>query len=296
MLTTAAKWWRLLTLLLSLVLADRAQAQIDGFNPALAPQAPLNEQVLRLPGDPRRPVDLEVTMYKPPGAGPFPLAVLNHGATNAGKGNRGTRYRYTFSAYYFLSRGYAVALPMARGFAGSGGDLVHNGCSLATVGRENAEDLRAVIEALERRPDIDPRRIVVAGQSFGGWTTMALGTMDIPGLHGLIGFSPALRTSDCQWQDQAMISGARQFGADAKYPSLWFYGDNNSVMPEATWHGVFAAYSNGSRRAELVAVGRVGEDSHQLLSSSENLPIWTPRVDAFLSRIGMPSGRAASGI
>jgi dienelactone hydrolase len=281
---------RLIVLLLLLMaVAASAKAQIDGFNPALVPPAPLNEKVLRLPGDPERPVTLEVTLYTPPGTGPFPLAVLNHGATNANSGNRGTRYRYTFNAYYFLSRGYAVALPMARGFAGSGGELVHDGCSLDEVGRKNARDLRAVIEALARQPGIDPGRLIVAGQSFGGWTTMALGTMDIPGLRGLIGFSPAVRTSDCQWQDQAMISGARQFGAGAKYPSLWFYGENDSVMPVATWHDVFSAYSNGSKRAELVAVGRFMQDSHQILSFPEGLTIWTPRVDAFLARIGLPS-------
>ncbi len=173
--------------------------------------------------------------------------------------------------------------------AGSGGALVHDGCSLDSVGRDNAEDLRAVIEALGHRPDIDARRIVVAGQSFGGWTTMALGTMDIPGLRGLIGFSPALRTSDCPGQDQAMISGARRLGQEAKYPSLWFYGDNDSVMPPATWHGVFGTYSSNAKRAELATVGRFMEDSHQLLSFPEGLPIWTPRVDAFLASIGLPS-------
>jgi dienelactone hydrolase len=280
---------RLIALLLLMAIATGAQAQVDGFNPVLVPPAPLNEKVARLPGDPERPVTLEVTLYTPPGSGPFPLAVLNHGATNASSGNRGTRYRYTFNAYYFLSRGYAVALPMARGFAGSGGELVHGGCGLDEVGRENARDLRAVINALGRLPSIDTGRLIVAGQSFGGWTTMALGTMDVPGLRGLIGFSPALRTSDCKWQDQAMISGARLFGAGAKYPSLWFYGENDSVMPVATWHDVFSAYSNGSKRAELVPVGRFMQDSHQLLSFPEGLTIWTPRVDAFLARIDLPS-------
>jgi len=269
--------------------AAAALAQFEADNPTLVPPAPLNEKVLRLPGDPDRPVMLEVTLYTPPGAGPFPLAVLNHGATNAGKNNRGTRYRYTFNAFYFLSRGYAVALPMARGFAGSGGDIVHDGCDLELVGQENARDIKGVIDALRQQPGIDGQRIVVAGQSFGGWTSMALGTMDIPGLRGWIGFSPALRTSDCQWQDQAMISNARRLGADAKYPSLWFYGDNDTVMPLATWHGVFGAYSAASKKAELVSVGAFMTDSHQLLSFPEGLPIWTPRADSFLSRIGLPS-------
>ena len=280
--------WRWIALLLLLATAGQAQSPGDGFNPILVPPAPLNEKVLRLPGDPERPVTLELTLYRPNGNGPFPLAVLNHGATNAGAGNRGTRYRYTFSAYYFLSRGYAVALPMARGFAGSGGDLAHDGCSLDTMGLENARDVRAVIEALSHEAAIDPGRIVVAGQSFGGWTTMALGTMAIPGVRGVIGFSPAVRTSDCQWQDQAMISGARRLGAAAKYPSLWFYGDNDSVMPVATWRGVFAAYASGTKNAELVPVGRFMDDSHQILSYPEGLPIWTPHADLFLASVGLP--------
>jgi dienelactone hydrolase len=279
------------TLLLLLANAGVAQAQVDDQNPNLVPPAPLNEKILRLPGDPDRPVTLEVTLYTPAGRGPFPLAVLNHGATNVGNGNRGTRYRYTFNAFYFLSRGYAVALPMARGFAGSGGDLVHDGCNLEAVGQENAQDIRAVIDALRRQPDIDGGRIVIAGQSFGGWTTMALGSMEIPGVRGWIGFSPALRTSDCQWQDQAMISNARRFGATARYSSLWFYGDNDSVLPVATWHTLFSAYSAGAKKAELVPVGAFMTDSHQLLSFPEGLPIWTPRVDAFLARVGLPSAQ-----
>lgn len=46
---------------------------------------------------------------------------MNQGATKASATNRGERYHFTISAYYFLSRGYAVALPMMRGFAGLGG-------------------------------------------------------------------------------------------------------------------------------------------------------------------------------
>jgi dienelactone hydrolase len=279
----------LANVVLLMVLATGAHAQDDGFNPALAPDAPLNEKVLNLPGDPTRPVTLEVTLFTPPGLGPFPLAVLNHGATGASINNRGHRYRYTYSAYYFLSRGYAVALPMARGFADSGGDLVHDGCALDRVGLANAQDVRAVIDALGRQPGIDRSRVVVAGQSFGGWTSLALGTMEVPGVHGLIGFSPAVRASDCREQDQAMVAGAATFGSRAKLPSLWFYGDNDTLMPVSTWRAVFDAYARAGGRGELVPVGRFLQDSHQMLSFPESLPLWTPRVDAFLTRIGLPS-------
>ena len=268
---------------------SHARAQDGGADANLVPPAPLNERVLTLPGDPLRPVSLEVTLFMPAGPGPFPLAVMNHGATNISANNRGPRYRYTYSAYYFLSRGYAVAMPMARGFAGSGGSLVHDGCDLGEIGMANARDIRAVIAEVGRQPGIDASRIVVAGQSFGGWTTLALGTLAVPGVHGLIAFSPALRASDCPAQDHAMVEAAAGFGAQARLPSLWFFGDNDSIMPTAEWHAVFDAYTRAGGRAGLVSIGRFMQDSHQMLSAPESLPIWTPRVDAFLARIGLPA-------
>lgn len=249
----------------------------------------MSEEVLSIAGDPVYPVTLQVTYFKPPGPGPFPLAVMNHGATNASASNRGDRYRFTTSAYYFLSRGYAVALPMARGFAGSGGGFVHEGCDLAKVARRNGRDVAAVLTSIASRPEIDRNRIVVSGQSFGAWTTLGLGAEPPPGVRGLIDFNPAIRSSDCRDQDRSMAAAAGQLGAKTSLPSLWFYGENDSIMPVATWRAVFDSYTKAGARAELVDFGTYGSDSHQLLSFAESMPVWTPKVDAFLARIGLPS-------
>jgi dienelactone hydrolase len=288
----------LLTTALLLLLAGCADqapsASAAGENPIAAndtrlPAAPLNEEVHHLTGDPDRPVTLEVTLFKPDGPGPFPLAVMNHGATNASDTNRGERYRFTVSAYYFLSRGYAVALPMMRGFAGSGGRLFRDRCNLAEVAETNSRDISAVIADLARRPDIDGTRIVVAGQSFGGWNTLGVGTAPPPGVRGLVAFNPALRSSDCQTQDSSMAAAAAQLGARTRLASLWFFGDNDTVMPVPTWRAMFEAYTRAGGRAELVDVGPYKNDSHQFLSFPESLPLWAPKVDAFLQRIGLPA-------
>lgn len=287
-----------LPVLLGLVIAWLAVgvAQADpALSDGRAPVASLNEEVLRVPGDPSQPVTLEVTFYKPSGPGPFPLAVMNHGATHASSANRGERDRFTIAAYYFLSRGYAVALPMMRGFAGSGGEIRGFGCDLETVANRSARDINAVIAALALRPDVDGSRVVVAGQSFGGWNSLGEGANPAPGVRGLIGFSPALRSSDCPTQDASMVNAAGKLGARTTLPSLWFYGENDTVMPNDTWRNVFDAYRHGNAHSRLVNIGRFKTDSHQMLSSPDGMTLWTPEVDAFLASIGLPSTVADPG-
>jgi dienelactone hydrolase len=254
----------------------------------LLPAAPLHEQVLNLPGDPTRPVTLQVTLFTPEGTGPFPLAVMNHGAAGNGHPEAEPRYRTTFSAYYFLSRGYAVALPMMRGFAGSGGQAVHRGCDAAALGISNARDIASVIDGLAAQPTIDRSRIVIAGQSFGGWNTLAFGLVGHAGVKGLVNFAGGVRESDCPTQDASLVAASAYLGAHTSLPSIWFYGNNDKMFPPETWRAMYARYTSAGGRAELVAYGNFMDDAHQLLSHGESLAIWTPKVDAFLSRIGLP--------
>jgi len=283
--TPAAGWVFGLALLLA---TSFAQAATD--TPADGPAAPLHERVLRLSGDnSRSPALLEVTLYTPDGPGPFPLAVMNHGAAQPGQTPAAMpRYRASFEAYYFLSRGYAVAMPMLRGFAGSEGRIEPQGCNAAQFGLDNAKDVAAVMAALGREPEIDSSRVVVAGQSAGGWNTLALGTIAGPAVKGLVSFAGGVRESDCRDQDRALLDGAETFGRLTRIPSIWFYGDNDSLFAPALWRAMYQRYTAAGGPAQLVAYGRFGADSHKLAASPDSLRIWTPQLDAFLGRIGLP--------
>jgi dienelactone hydrolase len=276
-----------------LALMATASADEDAPNPKLVPPAPLHEQVLHLAGDPDRPVSLVVTLYTPDGPGPFPLAVMNHGASGSReKPAAAPRYRFTMSAYYFLSRGYAVALPMMRGFAGSGGMQNSYGCDLAQVATDNGRDIEGVIASLHDMPGIDTSRVVVAGQSFGGWNTLGLGA-DIPGrnIRGLVDFVGGVQSSACDefhGGRNALIEAAGKLGASTLLPSIWFYGENDSLFGPDVWQPMHDAYVSNGAKAELVDIGRFMDDSHQMLSRPESIPLWTPRLDAFLTRIGLP--------
>ena len=282
--------YRVLLLALSLfVLAPVHVQAADGVAGSDAPDVPLNEQVLRVAGDPERPVTLLVTVYRPSGPGPFPLAVMNHGATGDVPPEQQPRYHLTFSAYYFLSRGYAVAMPMMRGYAGSGGKLNKHGCDEVAMGLDAARDIRAVIDYMKQQPSIDGSRIIVAGQSFGGWNTLALGTLHVPDVKGLVSFAGGMRASDCDRQDDSLIDAAGQLGAHTTIPSIWFFGDNDRIFPTSTWHGMYEHYTAAGGQAELVAYGRFMSDSHNMLGSGAALPIWVSKLDTFLAKVGLPN-------
>lgn len=249
----------------------------------------VNEEVLELPGDPRRPVTLEVTLLTPDGRGPFPLAVMNHGSADPGQAAGDMpRYRNSLTAYYFLSRGYAVVMPMMRGFGGSGGALGHYGCDMTRMGLDNARDIDAVITALAGRADIDSTRLVVAGVSMGGWNTLALGAEPPPNLRALVNFSGGVRASTCDDQDRALARGAAAFGRRSHTPSIWFYGDNDRLFPVSTWSAMHDDYVAAGGEAQMVDFGVFGADAHKTTTFPEALALWTPSLDAFLGRLGLP--------
>jgi dienelactone hydrolase len=253
-----------------------------------APLGPLNEEIIRIPGEEPPAVTLQVTIFHPNGNGPFPLAIMNHGATNVSMGHRGDRYRLTNGAFYFLSRGYAVALPMMRGFAESGGELYHFGCDLAATGTAYAKDIRAVIRYLGADPRFDTKRVIVAGQSYGGWNTLALGALNMPNVKGLIIFNGGMKTSECKSGESSLAAGAATFGSKTTTPSIWLYGDNDALFPAPVWRAMYNRYNGSGGHAEMVDIGAFMKDSHSFLAYPEALPLWTPKIDSFLIRIGLP--------
>lgn len=257
------------------------------------PPAPLNETVLTVPVDTSPPVRLQVTLYMPSRGGPFPLALVNHGASHDPAS--APRVADEFIPYYFLSRGYAVAMPMMRGYAGSGGHLRPHGCDVTAIGLDAARDIRKVLDVVKQQPGIDASRIVVAGKSMGGWNTLAFGAFsatshaaDVSDVKGLLDFAGGVKEGDCQTPDASLVSAAGQLGAHTRLRSIWFYGENDQIFSTATWRQMYAQYTAAGGRAELVDYGAFQKDAHAMTASGAGLPLWVQKADAFLRSIGMP--------
>ncbi len=145
------------------------------------PRCP-TERVLQLPvGDVRDAARLVVTVATPDGAGPFPLAVVNHGGTGGKPPSSLPRQHLSYLADYFLSRGYAVVQPMMRSYGGSSGALRVYDCDLLALGNDSVSNLDDVIAFMRQRPEVDGSRIVVTGKVWAAGTASRSARDILPG-------------------------------------------------------------------------------------------------------------------
>lgn len=103
-------------------------------------------------------------LYLPDGAGrdPLPVVVMGHGLGAV------REMRLDAFARRFAAAGYAVLAFDYRHFGSSGGEPRQ----LLSVRRQR-EDWRAAIAYVRGREDLDPRRVVLWGSSFGGGHVIA---------------------------------------------------------------------------------------------------------------------------
>lgn len=126
--------------------------------------------------------DLTLTgfLYLPPGDGPFPCMITNHGSGI----NQGTTDQCRpGTAAVLMSWGIASFLPHRRGYGNSPGSPWREDVSadygtedyvrqLAQRLQDESDDVVAALEMLESRADIDSGHIGVMGSSFGGTVTL----------------------------------------------------------------------------------------------------------------------------
>jgi len=248
----------------------------------------MNEHVIQVPAGPDD-VLLETTVFQPDGAGPFPLIVINHGK-DPGRPSLQTRDRFYHMASVFVKRGYAVMVPMRQGFSKSGGRYRDRGCDMAANGYTQAEDIRATLDYARQQPWIDGARMIVAGQSYGGLAAIALGTEALPGVRGLINVAGGLRddSNRCAWRSQ-LVAAFADYGAKAKVPSLWLYGQNDSLFGPELAARMHAAYVGAGGRGRLVEFPAFKRDAHGMLASRDGEKVWLQDTEQFLREIGMPT-------
>jgi len=243
-----------------------------------------------------KPVRLEVVLFKPDGAGPFPLLVINHGSTGRGDDPRlfkQTRWNFAI-ADFFNRKGWLVAFPQRRGRGNSDGlydegfapDRSHGyTCepdrSLAGADRA-LEDIDAAMTALRQRPDVNARRVIMGGVSRGGVLSIAYAGQHPDGVLGVINFVGGWLGTACPTADN--VNGALfRRGATFTGPTIWLYGRDDRFYPIDHSRGNFAVFQRAGGKGEFFEFDVPGvKNGHGLDGYPE---LWTANVDEFMATI-----------
>lgn len=299
---------------LALGLAPPAQAQPS--NPWEAVEHP---RPGRLPADLERPGEqawfvpvgrdaqgaeilLPARVFSPVGPGPFPLAVVSHGSpANAAARKTMAPPEYRAGAEWLVSRGFMVVLPLRRGYGPRGGEWAeaYGPCSQPDYvrgGLATADDIQNVARYFATLPTIRADRILLVGQSAGGWGSLAAASRGPESVRAVInfaggrgGYAGGRPNNNCA--PDSLVDAAATFGRSSKIPTLWIYTRNDRFFDSALTARMAGAYRSAGGDAEYHLLGAFGEDGHRLFPTPEGRALWQPYADRFLDRIWGASAR-----
>ena len=241
-------------------------------------------------------VQLEILIYKPEGAEPFPTLIFNHGSTGTGKIPELFRHPFDFSTliHFFNKRGYAVVLPSRRGRGGSGG-IYDEGFSekrsegyscdpsLSLPGADRGlEDIEGVVSEILKMSFVDKSNVLLGGFSRGGILSVAFAGDNPKLFKGIINFVGGWLGTNCLTASEINTT---LFVQGANYPreTIWLYGNNDQFYPLEHSRNNFNAFTNAGGKGKFHEFEPApGSSGHFIISYSG---IWDNALDKYLSKI-----------
>jgi dienelactone hydrolase len=249
---------------------------------------------LRIPMAEAGPQGLEAFLVRPAGTRRYPLALLSHGSPRSFD-DRATMsaHKYYGIALEYARRGFAALSVMRRGYGTSPGGRVDSvgGCANTAylpAAAVAVADLRAAIEAMVRRADVNTSGMIAAGHSAGGFATVALTAQAPAGLVAAISFAGGRgsRDDDDVCNPNGLVQAFATFGKTSRAPMLWVYASNDSYFGPDLARRLHDGFSANGGNAKFIAAPPFGDDGHYLYSVVSR-PQWTPYLDAFLRERGL---------
>lgn len=241
-----------------------------------------------------------VTSFRPQGIGPFPWLVLSHGTATTLEANLAKgRYRPLNPVREWVRRGYAVFVPMRRGYGAKEGQHLgdaYGSCSrpdFRRAGEGAALDLLATVEWAKAQRDLDPKRWLLAGQSAGGFASIYTASKRPEGLVAVLAFSsgrggdPDKRPGEPCGSDK-MAELYASIAPSIAVPVLWFYARNDEFIGERVQKLWFDSFRSGGGRGELVVIPHFRPArGHGVFPAQSGTPFWTEAVVGFFRSQGI---------
>lgn len=246
-------------------------------------------------------LEFPAVITRPQGKGPFPTVVLVHGGPYV----RGEDWGFSPDTQFLASRGYLVIQPEFRGSTGYGDTLFKAGWKQWGLGMQ--DDVTDATKWAIAQGLADPKRIAIAGASYGGYATMMglvkepelykaginwVGVTDI-GLMYEIGWGdfmggkwmrygmPRMIGDPSKDAEQLRATSPLKQAARIKQPVLMAYGEEDRRVPMP--HGTKmrdALKAAGNTNVEWVTYEGEG---HGWMLLKNKVDFWT-RVENFLAK------------
>jgi dienelactone hydrolase len=266
--------------------------------PSSLPQ--LQEEVWGLP------FELPTLAYvvHPVGDGPFPLVVMNHGVSLDAKARSFfPLVEFRNAAFWFARQGYMVVAPVGPGYGGGGFDVPERGIFgpfFSNVGPCEKPNFNGaglaialldgwIIDYMLAQKTVRRGKVVVIGQSAGGWGAIALSSQNPATVRAIITFAAGRGghvdgkpNNNCA-PDQ-LVEATGEFGKTSRIPMLWLYSENDTYFGPALTKRMHDAFAAAGGDAEYHMLPPVAGDGHFLIHSVDAMPQWTALVTDFLQR------------
>jgi len=291
----------LAALLLVLVGAVKGSAQ-----PAEGPQGgegdPHRRQQWLLPSPDLGP-PMHALLFRPPGDGPFPLAVIAHASTqNVLRRAQMPQPEYRALAGWLVGRGFAVLVPERPGHGATGGKYLEDqgGCDeadYAKAGRSTADVIAAAAGFIRTKAFIRPEGMVMVGHSAGGWGVLPLASEEPRDVAAIIAFAPGRggHANDVPARvcaPHTLLSAAAAFGKAARVKVTWLVAANDSYFSPAFSRQLADAFRAAGGKVDFRVLPSTGSEGHWLPETEAGVKLAEPELDrALKTRAAAPAAK-----
>jgi len=241
-------------------------------------------------------------LFRPPGDGPFRLAVIAHASTqNVLRRAQMPQPEYRALASWLVARGFAVLVPERPGHGATGGKYLEDqgGCDEAdyiSAGRATADEIAAAVGLVRKQDFIRQDGIVVIGHSAGAWGALALASESPREVAAIIAFAPGRggHANDLPNQvcaPHTLMSAAAQFGKAARVPVTWLVAANDSYFSTTLSKQLAEAFRGGGGKVEFRVLAAIGSEGHWLAETEAGVKIAGPELDRALKPLTPTAAR-----
>ena len=241
-------------------------------------------------------------LFRPPGEGPFRLAVIAHASIqNVLRRAQMPQPQYRPLASWLVGKGFAVLVPERPGHGATGGKYLEDqrGCDEADyshAGRATADEISAALNYLRAKPFIRTDGAIVVGHSAGGWGALALAAADPAAVSAIIVFAAGRGGHANDFANQVcaphtLLSAAAEFGHGARVPVTWLVAANDSYFSPELSRKLADAFRHDGAKVDFRVLAASGSEGHWLAETESGVKLAGPELDRALKTPAPAAGK-----